>query len=123
MTTSVVSLAKKVIAKTLKLAFVCLRFFAKAIVAIAAAAWRGCFVAADAAHSRHLVRGQLLRCPRGHLTPLHGVFECTKCGYVYDGTVLKCANPECHATTAHVACSVCGLSIRSPYRWGRPGHS
>lgn len=66
-----------------------------------------------------LLRGTL-RCPRGHEIQTEGqTYECTACSYTYTGSIFRCANPECSATTPYVNCPTCGLSVRSPYRWGR----
>jgi hypothetical protein len=75
----------------------------------------------DAARNRHvLVTGRVF-CPRGHEIPTDGgVYRCTACDFTYEGSIWQCANPECRASTPYVDCPTCGLSVRSPYRWGRP---
>lgn len=67
------------------------------------------------------LQGGGVRCPRGHVVPLAGErYTCTRCSYTYEGSALQCPNPECRAVTVHLDCPTCGLSIRNPYRWGRP---
>lgn len=94
--------------------------FAKVVSWSLVSAWKGWFVVHDLAHARHRIHGQFLICPRGHQSPIHGVFECSRCGYVYEGTALICGASECRATTTHTSCVVCGLSIRNPFRAGHP---
>lgn len=70
-------------------------------------------------------RGGILHCPRGHEIPTCGqTYECTACGFVWEsGSILKCPNPECPSpVTPYVNCPEggCGLSVRNPWRWGRP---
>lgn len=74
-------------------------------------------------------RGSMLRCPDGHAFPISGHdlaydFECSACGWRWSakfGTELRCTNVECAAPNApFVACPTCGLSVRNPFRWGRP---
>ncbi len=64
------------------------------------------------------LRGRVLRCPRGHVIPIHSEnydIECA-CGFVYRGSLLRCPNPECPApTTPYVDCE-CGLSVPNPLR-------
>ena len=63
--------------------------------------------------------GGVLRCPLSHEIPVEGVNECSACGYRYIGSVFCCPNPECPAPVAtYTNCPTCGLSVRSPYRWG-----
>lgn len=65
--------------------------------------------------------GTGVRCPRGHVIELTGgPFACGLCGFVYEGHILRCENPECGAPTSYVDCPTCGLSTRNPYRWGNP---
>ena len=63
-----------------------------------------------------------LRCPNGHAVPTDNITcTCSACGYTYVGSVFRCANPECFSrSAAFTDCPICGLSTRSPYRWGRP---
>ena len=72
---------------------------------------------------RALGRGEAV-CPRGHVFLLAGqVYECSACGYTYEatGSLLLCPNPECNAPVASfVNCPTCGLSVRNPFRWGKP---
>jgi len=66
------------------------------------------------------VKGGSLRCPKGHAVPLSGgTYECSACGFTYQGSILRCGNPECRAITPFVNCPECGLSVRNPFRWGR----
>ena len=60
-------------------------------------------------------------CPRGHTFETDGlVCECEACGFLYEGSVWLCPNPECPApVTNHIGCPTCSLSARSPYRLGR----
>lgn len=74
---------------------------------------------ADALRVWRRSRGGGYLCDCGAEVPTEGIFECGGCGFVYEGSVWQCENPECLATTVHAPCS-CGLSVRSPYRWGRP---
>jgi len=74
----------------------------------------------DATKAARSVQGGSLRCPRGHEVPTEGVAECTECGYTWEGSLWRCPNPECGAVTPFLDCPSCGLSVRSPYRIGRP---
>ena len=65
------------------------------------------------------IRSGQLRCPKGHVVPITGVWECSACSFTWEGSGLRCPNPECGALTPFLSCP-CGLSIRNPYRWGRP---
>jgi hypothetical protein len=59
-------------------------------------------------------------CEKGHETTTENLpLECQRCGFKYIGSIWVCASKECGARTQHISCSVCSLSIRSPYRWGR----
>jgi len=84
---------------------------------------RGGLVLYDASKARHSLREGALTCPRGHSLVTEGadvVFSCAKCGFVYeDGSAWICSNPECQAVTPYINCA-CGLSVRNPFRWGRP---
>ncbi len=84
-----------------------------------------CFfgIGRDMVKAGRSMQGGVLHCPRGHAVPLGAgqVYECGACGFVYEGSFLICPNPECQAPiTPYVNCPVCGLSIRSPFRWGSP---
>lgn len=114
------SVVKRIVAFTFSVAKHVFVASLRGLGCILAAAWRGTFVVKDLVHVRSKVRGQYLRCPRGHSSPIHGVFECERCHFRYEGTVLRCENPECGASTVHTPCIVCGLSIRNPYRAGHP---
>jgi hypothetical protein len=84
---------------------------------------RSCLVLYDVARARHSLPGGKLTCPRGHAVVTEGadvVFSCNQCGFVYEGgSAWICSNPECQAVTPYLNCA-CGLSIRNPYRYGRP---
>lgn len=73
----------------------------------------------DVIKSRRSLSDGQLRCPDGHLieTEGEGIYRCERCGFSYRGSRFICGNPECRATTPYITCD-CGLSIRSPYRWG-----
>lgn len=98
-----------------------------ALLVLEGAIWFGWFLwhmvtkTSDAAEAAASVHEGQLRCPRGHAVPLSGgIYQCAECGYVYEGSILQCGNPECGATTPYVNCPECGLSARNPYRCGRP---
>lgn len=97
--------------------------FAAAVLAVLRWLWALTVAIYDIVLSRRTVEGGLLVCPRGHgfESEAEGlVFECGACKFVYEGSMFRCPNPECGATTPYVNCPTCGLSVRSPYRWGRP---
>ncbi len=82
---------------------------------------RGGLVLYDFGKARHRLSAGTLVCPRGHANPTEGgVYSCSSCGFVYAGSIWLCGNPECQAKTPFVHCVECGLSVRNPYRWGRP---
>ena len=75
----------------------------------------------DANRALQTVQGGALHCPEGHLIETEDeAYECTVCNYTYIGSIWICANPECRAVTPYVNCPICGISVRNPYRWGRP---
>jgi hypothetical protein len=76
----------------------------------------------DIAAASRARRGTSLVCPRAHEFPTEGqgLIQCKACGFTYEGSLLICGNPECRAPSQHVACPTCGLSVRNPWRWGRP---
>lgn len=82
----------------------------------------GSLLAFDFARSRRSLKSGVLHCPRGHAIETEGgVYQCAKCGFTYRGSILLCANPECMSpVTQYVDCPDCGISVRNPYRWGRP---
>jgi len=92
-------------------------------LALPGAIWSTLVVGRDLVRSRRALRGGVLRCPLGHEVPTEGgTYECESCGFVYGGasaSIWRCGNPECGAVTPFVACPVCSLSCRNPYRWGR----
>lgn len=72
-------------------------------------------------HAKNATQDGELRCPRGHLIPTHGTWECTSCSFVYVGSPWLCPNPECpQPFCSHVQCPEpgCGLSQRNPHRYG-----
>lgn len=79
-------------------------------------------VAVDFVRSRRSLRHGTLHCPRGHAIETEGgVYQCGRCSFTYRGSILLCANPECPSpVTQFLDCPDCGLSVRTPYRWGRP---
>lgn len=58
-----------------------------------------------------------LHCERGHIVPTVGTWECGLCHFRWEGSVWRCANPECHAVTSFIPCPVCRLSVRNPFRF------
>lgn len=54
-----------------------------------------------------------LRCPRGHLSELRGIFECRGCGGLFAGWAFE-ECPVCGASCGHVACERCGMAVRNP---------
>lgn len=106
---------------------------AKGAFAVAVAGWRfvfgalgflhgGSLLAFDFAKSRRSLKAGVLHCPRGHAIETEGgVYQCSRCSFTYSGSLLLCRNPECTApVTPYVDCPDCGISVRNPYRWGRP---
>lgn len=94
--------------------------FARSLVALAHLLRNTFLVTTDIRRGRQSLEQGELVCPRGHRFPVAGgVYHCEGCGFVYEGSALRCANPECGATTPYINCH-CGLSVRNPYRWGRP---
>lgn len=74
----------------------------------------------DARLARRNSRDGDLHCPKGHVVPIeNGTYECGACGFIYQGSILRCANPECRAVTPYINCPECTLSVRNPYRYGR----
>ena len=52
------------------------------------------------------------RCPRGHRTPVYGVYEC-RCRAVVEGWVFsKCR--VCRQSAGWTPCLRCGLPVRNP---------
>lgn len=75
----------------------------------------------DLIHARSSFQDGELHCPQGHLIPTFGeTYECSECSAVFTGSIWQCPNPECQAVTPYINCPDCGLSVRNPYRWGRP---
>ena len=80
----------------------------------------------DALAGRRALADGTLRCPRGHTVfPVEDeMYECASCGFRYEvgegRSIWECPNVECGATTPFVHCPTCWLSVRNPWRWGRP---
>lgn len=92
-----------------------------ALLSLVSNTWRTAELLRDAYHAGALVFGRRNpSCPKGHELAQEGVFTCARCGFVYEGSVWICSNPECRAVTPYTNCIICGQSIRSPWRWGRP---
>jgi hypothetical protein len=53
------------------------------------------------------------RCPRGHRSELHGLFEC-RCGALFAGWAFE-ECPVCAESCGYIACEQCGLSVRNPF--------
>ena len=71
--------------------------------------------------NRTVLAGGPLVCPNGHTIETDNQRVRCSCGWVQDGSLLYCDNPECDAKTASfVNCPTCGLSVRSPGRVGAP---
>jgi hypothetical protein len=70
--------------------------------------WRG---ARSMRRIRWMFR-ETLPCPRGHETPIYGVFECA-CGALHEGWVFgRCR--VCGLSAGWTPCVVCGLPVRNP---------
>lgn len=96
-------------------------FLAENVFGLLRAVRRSVAAGLDALHNLPALTSGVLRCPRGHAVPTDGErYECTVCGFTYEGSVWVCGNPECGAVTPYTDCPTCGLSVRSPYRWGEP---
>lgn len=100
-----------------------LRACSKILLAVLVAPWLvGAVVWRLARALAHVARSALLlrylavthvRCPRGHQSALHGVFECRSCGALFAGWAFQQC-PVCQTTCGHIACEHCGLSVRNP---------
>ena len=56
--------------------------------------------------------GQTMRCPRGHIVPTYGVFEC-RCGALHEGWVFgRCR--VCRQAAGWTPCPKCKLPVRNP---------
>ena len=56
--------------------------------------------------------GEALECPRGHVTPVYGVYECS-CGALHEGWAFsRCV--VCGQTAGWTPCTQCGLPVRNP---------
>ncbi len=106
--------------RLVKLLFALSLLTAELVVWIAAAVRAVLSLAAQSMAIAFRLRTRTLRCPRGHVIPVHSEtydVECGSCGYVYQGSLLRCPNPECLAATSpFVACPECGLSTNNPFR-------
>lgn len=79
---------------------------------------RALAIATDTLASRHRLTQGGVRCPEGHSFSTEGTYTCSSCRFTYQGSIWRCANPECHAGTAFANCPTCRLSVRNPYRLG-----
>jgi hypothetical protein len=53
-----------------------------------------------------------VRCPRGHDSSLHGIFEC-RCGALFAGWGFgRC--PVCAESCGYIGCEHCGLAVQNP---------
>ncbi|MFA5061675.1 MAG: hypothetical protein WC526_00835 [Patescibacteria group bacterium] len=84
-------------------------------------------IADDFFKAKRLMPAGELHCPRGHLVlPAREkqVAKCEACGWTFEASgfdILVCKNPECVSPqTSYINCPTCGLSVRNPYRLGRP---
>ena len=59
-----------------------------------------------------------LTCPKGHVQPAEGSWQC-ECGFKREGSAWK-ECPSCHRIFNHVDCRECGLSIVNPAAWFAP---
>lgn len=111
-------IAKSTVKLSLKGVWALLRLSVRALIAVLVRAKRGVTIARLIVNSRSREVAGTLICPRGHRTPLAGVWRCNACGFVYEHErgALRCMNPECKATSVFVTCVVCGLGILNPYR-------
>jgi len=85
----------------------------------------GAVMVSDFVKSRRAIVNGALKCPRGHNIDVHGedvTYTCGACGFTFaagqNGPWI-CKNVECRAATPYINCH-CGLSVRAPYRVGRP---
>lgn len=62
----------------------------------------------------HAAIGPNGRCPRGHSSPVHNVFQC-KCGAIFEGWAFEHC-PVCRQSAGWTPCVRCGLPIRNPFR-------
>lgn len=53
-----------------------------------------------------------VRCPRGHRSELHGIFEC-RCGALFAGWAFERC-PVCAESCGWIGCEHCGLAVRNP---------
>ena len=75
--------------------------------------------ATDAVHLARVVFGNGLTCPRGHPVPTFGTYQCSACGFTFEGSAWRCPNPECMAPVSpRTECPTCSLSVRNPCRVG-----
>ncbi len=62
---------------------------------------------------RHALAAEL-RCPAGHASNLHGVFECRSCGALFAGWAFQ-GCPVCGQSCGYLPCEHCGLGVRNPF--------
>ena len=61
-----------------------------------------------------LMLSETMSCPRGHVVPLYGVFDCASCHAVHEGNVFgRCR--VCGERAGWTSCPTCQLPIRSPF--------
>jgi len=56
-----------------------------------------------------------LRCPRGHVVPVSGRYDCSGCRGSYFGWIGRCG--ICGAGADITPCPECGISVRLPWEW------
>ncbi len=79
--------------------------------------WRSIWFLADMVRANRAMKGGTLHCQNDHPVPTEGgLYEC-ECGYVYEGSIFKC--PFCSSSTPWVKCPTCGISVKSPYIFGK----
>jgi len=88
---------------------------ARALIWTAGTVWLGAVTFVRLArYLFHLRRAlaETQRCPRGHVTPTYGVFECS-CGALHEGWAFSPCR-ICGQSAGWIPCTVCGLPIRNP---------
>ena len=82
------------------------------VVAILMAAIRLAFDARTAYAAGRAAYVERVRCPRGHESNLHGIFEC-RCGALFAGWGFgRC--PVCAECCGYISCEHCGLAVQNP---------
>ena len=75
--------------------------------------WRACSNLAGFLLGLRATFASHLRCPRGHLSSLHGVWECRTCGALFAGWAFQYCR-VCGQSCGYVTCEHCGLAVKSP---------